>query len=289
MAYIEYYVVKLFLFVFQWLPQGLVYGFTKGVALIFYFLLKRRRIITIENLQSAFPLKNTQEVHELARETYVSLSRTIAEIFLMISGHFEIDPVITNKKEILETLSALKEKYPKGWIFVTAHFSNWEVLAKFLAKHGYPMLVIGREGDNRLIDHHITVPFREEYGNTTAYKKKAAVSIFKTLKRGENVGILIDQKVHESEAVKVKFFGRDAYTSPLVATMKKKLDIAVIPVFLPRLSDGSYKVELSDATSFDDSIEEMTQHYNDIMEKIVRHYPSQWFWMHNRWKKNVNN
>ena len=31
-------------------------------------------------------------------------------------------------------------------------------------------------------------------------------------------------------------------------------------------------------------ISKMTQHYNDIMENVIRKHPEQWFWMHNRWR-----
>ena len=281
---LAYYIVTFFLSLFHWLPKRMIYGFTYGIAVLFYYVSKRRRLVTISNLEQAFPSQKKEEIVKCSKKVYQELSQTIAEIFLMLSGRFDIDRAVVNKEETLEKLEKLKIKHPQGWIFLTAHFSNWELLAKFLAKHGYPMLVIGREGDNRLIDHRITVPFREAYGNTTAYKKKAAVAILKTLKRGKNVGILIDQKVHESEAVKVKFFEKDAYTSPLVATMRKKLDIAVVPIFLPRISEGKYCIEVDDATDFVGEIEEMTQYYNNIMEKIIRKYPSQWFWMHNRWK-----
>jgi KDO2-lipid IV(A) lauroyltransferase len=283
--WLEYIFVKTFLFFATILPKFIIYHIMRMLVLAFYHIYKRRREITINNLQQAFPRKSDSEIQLLSKKVYSELSKTIAEILLLITNRFDIDNAIANKEEALSQLAKLKIKYPKGWIFVTAHFSNWELLAKFLAKHGYSMLVIGREGDNKLIDHRITVPFREAYGNTTVYKKKAAVSIFKTLKRGKNVGILIDQKVYPTEAVKVKFFGQNAHTSPLVATMKQKLDIAIIPIFLPRDKDGKYHIEIYDATEYEGDIKEMTQYYNDIMEQVVRKYPAQWFWMHNRWKE----
>jgi len=282
--WLEYALVKMFLFFARMTPKPLLYAFLKRILLFFYTLDKRRKKITIDNLQRAFPQKNHLEIEALSKKVYSELSKTMTEIVLLLNKQFDIDDAIINKEETLIRLEALKSQYPTGWIFLTAHFSNWELLAQFLAKHGYPMLVIGREGDNRLIDHRITVPFREAYGNTTAYKKKSALSIFKTLKSGKNVGILIDQKVYHTEAVKVTFFGQDAYTTPLVATMRQKLDIAVIPIFLSRNEEGKYSFEIEDATGYRGEIKEMTQEYNHIMEKIIRKSPAQWFWMHNRWK-----
>ncbi|BAF72890.1 conserved hypothetical protein [Sulfurovum sp. NBC37-1] len=256
----------------------------KAVALVFYYLSRSRREITKQNLAAAFPNKSRKEIEILAKEVYVELSKTVSEIFLMLSNRFPIDDAIINKEEALVKLASLKQLYPTGWIMITAHFSNWELLAQFLGKHDYSMVVIGREGDNKKIDSKITTPFRERFNNRSVHKRKAAVTIMKTLKKGGIVGILIDQKVMEHEGIKVKFFGRDVYATPLVATMKNKLDIQVIPMFLPRVSNGKYELLVGDPVEADDDIASMTQAYNDEMEKIIRKYPAQWFWMHNRWK-----
>jgi len=282
--WIVYIGVKIFIALFSILPRSFVYSFMKTLSLTFYHMSRRRREITMDNLAKAFPSKNNDEIEQLSKDVFVELSKTVAEILLMVSNRFDIDTAIINKDEALQKLKTLKEEYKGGWIFITAHFSNWEITAQFLAKHGYPMLVIGREGDNRWIDQNITLPFRQHYGNKTAYKKNAAISIFKTLKRGERVGILIDQKTSKDEGVKTKFFERDVYTTAVVATMKEKLDILVVPIFLPRIDNGQYKLIVGDPIQESGDIHKMTQCYSDEMEKIIRKYPSQWFWMHNRWK-----
>jgi KDO2-lipid IV(A) lauroyltransferase len=266
------------------IPRSWLYAWMKMISMLFYHTVKRRRKITEENLSLAFPEKSREEITVLGKEVYLELSRTVADIFLILSDRFDIDEAIVNKEEALSKLAELKKTYPAGWIIMTAHFSNWELLAQFMGKHGYPMVVIGREGDNKLIDSRITTPFRNRFGNRSVYKRKAAVTVMKTLKRGEIVGILIDQKVMEHEGVEVEFFGRKVYSTGLVATMKEKLDIQVVPIFLPRVSTGKYKFMISDPVQKKGDITAMTQEYNDVMEGVIRKYPAQWFWMHNRWK-----
>jgi len=256
----------------------------KMLTLLFYHVSKRRREITIDNLKQAFPSKNEEEIKALAKEVFTELSKTLAEILFMLSDRFDIDAAVVNKEEALAKLENLKKAYPQAWIIMTAHFSNWELAAHFLAKHGYPMLAVGREGDNKLIDKKITIPFREKFGSRSVYKNKAAVSILKRLKRGKIVGVLIDQKSDAKKGVKVKFFGRDVYTASIVAVMKEKLDVAVVPIFLARVGEGKYELIVNDPVKETGDIVQMTQVYNDEMENIVRKYPSQWFWMHNRWK-----
>lgn len=281
---IAYLFLRTLIVITALLPVSWVYGLFKTIAILFYHLDRHRRKITEENLALAFSEKSPEEIHTLGKEVYVELSKTVSEIFLMLENRFDIDTAIVNREEALAKLSSMKERYPGGWIMITAHFSNWELMAQFLGKHGYTMVVIGREGDNKEIDREITTPFRERFGNRSVYKRKAAVTIMKTLKKGGIVGMLIDQKVMPQEGIKVKFFGRDVYTTPLVATMKEKLDIQVIPMFLPRIANGKYELLVGDPIESGENIVSRTQAYNDVMEKMIRKYPAQWFWMHNRWK-----
>jgi KDO2-lipid IV(A) lauroyltransferase len=281
---IVYYLLKIFISLAGLLPRSWIYASIKAVTLAFYHMSKRRREITKDNLKKAFPGKGQDEIDRLSREVYISLSETISEILFMLADRFDIDDAVINKEEALDKLKMLEEEGTLGRIVMTAHFSNWELAAHFLAKHGYPMLAVGRKGDNQKIDQQLTLPFREKYGNRSVYKKRAAIAIMKTLKRGEIVGVLIDQKVSSADGVKVRFFGREVYTTSIVATMKQKLNVMVVPIFLPRVERGKYKLIVGDPIKEKSDIVTMTQCYNDAIEEVVRAYPEQWFWMHNRWK-----
>jgi KDO2-lipid IV(A) lauroyltransferase len=289
---IEYSLVKLFLWLAKIAPKSFIYTTIKGLTLLVYHLDKKRRNLTITNLTMAFPEKTPEEIRSLSKEVYTELSKTIAEILLMFTGRFDIDRSIKNVDEAQKKLQSIAKNCPNGVIVVTAHFSNWELAAHFLAKNGLPMLAIGREGNNKLIDQNITIPFRNKYGNRATSKDKAMLAMLKTLKKGAAVGLLIDQKTEPHNSVKVDFFGKSADTTFSVAMLKLKLNPLVVPVFIARQSDGMYEIIINDpveyiADEIDDKekkLEAMTLRYNQSIENIIRQYPSQWFWMHNRWR-----
>jgi len=289
---IEYAFVKLFLWLAKVTPKSFIYVFVKGLTLLIYYFDKRRRLLTIKNLSMAYPEKSFQEIVMLSKEVYIELSKTISEILLMFVDRFNIDEVVLNKDEIVKKIQVLSENSPQGVIAMTAHFSNWEMLAHFLSKHGLPMLAIGRKGNNTLIEENITTPFRKKYGNDTATKKKAMLSMIKRLKKGGNVGILIDQKAGHLNSVKVDFFGTPAETTTSLAILKQKFNPKIIPFFIVRLDNGKYKIMMKDAIEYiadeeedeEKKLEKMTAKYNEVMESVIREYPSQWFWMHNRWR-----
>ncbi len=288
---IEYALVKLFLGLAKIAPKWFIYRFFKILALLIYKVDRKRRLLTIENLSLAYPQKSQEEIETLAKRVYLELSQTVAEILLMFVDRFDIDDAIVNKEEVLAYLDRIKSSSKNGIIAMTAHFSNWELLAHFLAKHGLPMLAVGREGNNHLIETHITTPFRQKYGNDTVFKKNAMIPMVKRLKQGGNVGILIDQKAGKHNSVLSDFFGRPARTTLSVAVLKSKLNPLVIPIFIARVDQGKYRVIIDDAIEYhgdkqgDEMLAEMTKSYNIVMESVIRQYPEQWFWMHNRWRR----
>ncbi len=289
---IEYSLVKFFLWLTKIAPKSFIYALIKGLTLLVYHLDKNRRTLTVKNLTMAFPEKTVEEIETLSKEVYKQLSMTISEILFMFTDKFDIEKVIKNHQEAKEKLEKIAQNSPHGVIVMTAHFSNWELAAHFLAKSGLPMLAIGRKGNNSLIENNITTPFREKYGNQAVIKSKAMMLMIKRLKSAGNVGLLIDQKAGQSNSAKVDFFGKPAETTLSVASLKLKFDSLVIPIFIARDSDGLYEMIINDPIEYTaDEIEDkekklasMTSRYNQAIEDVIRQYPSQWFWMHNRWR-----
>ena len=289
---IEYYLVKFFLWLAKITPKSFVYMMMKSITLLVYYFDKRRRNLTVTNLSMAFPEKTSEEIKELSKQVYIELSKTISEILFMFVGKFDIDNAVKNADEAKKKLQDIAQNSTNGVIVITAHFSNWELAAHFLARNGLPMLAVGREGNNTLIDQHITVPFRNKYGNRATSKGKAMLAMAKVLKKGDTVGLLIDQKTAYQNSVTVNFFDKPATTTTSVAMLKLKFNPLVVPIFIARQSDGMYEMIIDEpieymADEIDDNekkIEAMTLKYNQAIEEVIRQYPAQWFWMHNRWR-----
>lgn len=292
---VEYGAVKFVIWIAKIAPKSWLYGFLSSVAKLFYRVSKKRQRITIENLQHAYPEKSHQEVVALSQAVYSEISKTLADILMIVSGRVELDDMVINQDEAIKKLQQLKKKYSNGFVFMGAHFSNWELAPLFASKYGFPMVVIGREGDNKLIDKKIIIPFREAYGNSAVYKRGAGIAMVKEIKKGGSIGVLIDQKVNKSNGFLVNFFGREAFTTNSIAMLKNKLDPLIIPISIPRMSNGKYRLDIGEPIEYiaaeisDESqrLLKMTEVYNQALEDMIRDYPSQWFWMHDRWNKRV--
>jgi KDO2-lipid IV(A) lauroyltransferase len=260
-------------------------------GLVGFYLMKKRTQTAIKNLQRIYGWDQNKAT-SFAKEVYGQLSQTIAEMLLMVVDRFDIDSAILNLDEAKTALAQLSARSENGIIFVTAHYSNWELLAQFMGKYGFPMLIIGRKGSNAFIDQKITLPFRHRYGNRAVHKDKAMVTMAKTLKKGEFVGMLIDQKTGGTHAAKIPFMGKEASTTLSTASLKLKFDPLVVPISIVRESRGRYRVYVDEVVAYtaDEYSEEkeklkaMSLRYNEAIETMISRDLHQWFWMHNRWK-----
>ncbi len=289
---LEFYTVKIFIYFLGLLPKSYIYKALKIIAKLFFKFEKRRSKLTVINLKTAYPNKSEEEIRQLALSSYESVAITLAEIILMLHDRINLNDMVEDSQEFLRKMELYTKDAKNGVIIITAHFSNWGLAAEFLPFHGYPMLAIGREGNNKLIEKNITTPFREKYGNKNIYKKNALFGIIKTLKRGKLVGLLYDQKAGGENSIKVNFFGLPADTTKSLAELKLKFNPKILPVFFAREKNGKYtpiiyepvEYTADEEVNLEEKTKKITQKYNDILEEVIRTYPEQWFWMHNRWR-----
>ena len=290
--FLEYYALKGVLLLTNLVPQSVIFSLCKNVAAFIFHFDKKRRYITLTNLERAFPLMHESERLTLAKKIYEHFAISVAEILLMMQKRVDIDTMVDDYDQAIQDMHNCFANQSNGTLLLTAHFGNWELLAHFFAKHGYPVVVIGRRGNNPLIEDNLTAPFRAMYGNTLAYKEQAMSAIIRALKHKGIAGMLIDQKAGGANSIKANFFGYPADTVNSTAMLKLRYHPSVTSLFMARQKNGKYKlivgspadIDLPNELSEQEKIERLTQRYNDIIEEVIRAYPEQWFWMHDRWR-----
>ena len=286
---LEYFIAVALIKLAKILPAKFLYFFFEMLANLAFFALGSRAKIAMKNLSLAFPEKSASEIKTLAKENFRSIAKTLAQTVLFYHEKLDFDALVANKDEALAKVAALSENGKKSILFFTAHFGNWEILAHFYGANGFPVAVVGRRGNNELIEDRLVTPFRKKYGNELIYKDDAMRGLVTRLKEGKNVGILPDQKPGAKNSLKTTFFGRECYTTKTIASLYLKFNPVLIPIFARRMKDGRYEIVIKDFVppqnlAKDEAEQFITQKCNDIFEEVVRSAPEQWFWMHNRWK-----
>ncbi len=255
---------------------------------LLYILDGKHRRIALRNLTLAFPGQDGEKLGQLARAAFRHLGRVLAEFtFVPRLKRDSLDRYISFKG--LENFYQAQQK-GKGILVLTAHFGNWEwMAAAFPIVSKCPCYVIVRPLDNQFLDG-LVEGLRTWTGNRTVPKQKSLGRILRFLKKGEVVGVLLDQNVAWQEGVFVNFFGELACTNIGLALLAMKSGAAVIPAFCIRQADGRYQVMIEPEIPWvhtgekGSDVEINTERYTAVIERYVRDYPDHWLWLHQRWK-----
>ncbi len=276
------------------LPVWFITGFLRGCGILFYLFAHRRRRIALTNLKIAFPDRTAKERSKIARAAFDHFSCSMAESTLALAGKLSKSNLMArvNGYDFAKTLAFEKET-KQGILFITGHFGNFELLAIYIGlRFKRPLHVVARKSTNKLIDDRIVTPLRKLFGNNVIYKKRALPRIVKALKKGEHIGLLIDIKSNARQGVPVTFFGQKTYAIKTSAYLQIKLNPLVIPVAMIRTAPNQYQFIIGDPIPWSDNrapienqIVELTQRHQTALENLIRQYPTQWLWMHDRWKR----
>ena len=235
------------------------------------------------NIKKAFPKNNSAEIKKLTKLMWNNYGRVFAEYMFIKDFRFE---KIDSKIEIIgqEILDEIK-KSNKPVVFISGHFSNFELMAMQIEKAGIELSAIYRPLNNIFLNR-IMEKIRKKYICKNQIKKGIAGTreLIKFQRNNYSIALMIDQRVSEGE--KVNFFNQEAYTTTIPAQLAKKFNMPIVPIFIERVNDTNFKIKISEPLNFlkSDSIKDITSKLNVIIEEMILKNPTQWIWSHNRWK-----
>jgi KDO2-lipid IV(A) lauroyltransferase len=281
---------SIILFCFQCIPLSIRKLFFKFLLMLCYHAASKHRLIALHNLRCAFPEKDMEELIRIAKGVYRNLAITAAEFFSM--------PSITRENlhewvemEGLEHFEAGMAR-GNGLLTIIAHFGNWELMPvtfPLFLKFPKPSYIVYRPLDSPVLDNMVE-HVRTINGHVMIPKGGSGKRIMELLKENQSIAILSDQNASVHDGVFVDFFGRPACTSVGLAVLALRSGAPVLPMFMARQKSGKYKfilkplVEVSQTGDYEKDLLENTQRFTKVVEDVVREYPDQWFWIHQRWK-----
>ena len=243
----------------------------------------RSKKIIDENIKRAFPKIEHDEITKIKSSMWNNYGRVFAEyMFIKNFRNNSLNKnIIVEGKEILEDI----KKNNKKVIFISGHFSNFELMAMQIEKFGIKLATIYRPLNNIFLNS-IMERIRKKHICKNQIKKGIGglKELMKLNKNGYSTALMIDQRV--SEGSKVNFFNEKAFTTTIPAQLIKRFNISIVPIFIERFDDIKFEMTVHRPINFsdDNSIEDITENLNGIIEKMIIKNPKHWIWSHNRWK-----
>jgi KDO2-lipid IV(A) lauroyltransferase len=267
-------------------PVARIAGVT--IARIAYASLGRLRKVGLRNLELAFPTMPASERIHILRQEYRNLGWLLAE-FCQMSRYTPAFAGSFIRYEGLEHYLAARDR-GNGVLVLTGHVGAWELSSFYHSLAGYPMGMVIRRLDNPLVDRMVN-RIRCRHGNRVLHKDDFARGLLGAMRSGETVGILMDTNMTPPQGLFVPFFGVLACTASGLARVALKTGAAVLPGFLLwEESERQYvlhfypEIALADSGDPEADTVDNTARFTAVLEEAIRQYPSQWLWMHRRWK-----
>jgi KDO2-lipid IV(A) lauroyltransferase len=137
--------------------------------------------------------------------------------------------------------------------------------------------------DKRMATH------RRRWGIEIIYSRGAVKNSLNALKQKRMLGLLGDQD-GGARGIFVPFFGKIASTPPGPALIRVKSKAPIAFAYAIRIAKFKFRLGI-EPLNIDDNFEYteenlklITRAYLEILEKYIRKYPEQYFWMHRRWR-----
>ncbi len=285
-----YLVVRLFVTIVQAMPLEMGQWLAGGLAWLVYQVDKRHRQVALDNLRHSFGGQYTDvETDQLVRAVFRHFCNLMIEIIhlprclhhnnwrryvALPQGNVLIDQMLSGRPIM----------------FVTGHFGNWELGGFLLGALGFKTHAIARTLDNPFVDYFLRVKFREKSGQQILSKDGDYDRIQRVLATGGVLATLGDQDAGQ-RGLFVDFLGRPASTHKAVALLAIEHKAPLVVIGMPKIGKPlRYAVVVEDVIlpeEYDgkpDAVRLMTQRFTFALERLVRRYPEQYFWLHRRWK-----
>ena len=264
--------------ILSFFPLKVRYSFFENLGLLGYYLIKKRRVLTIDNIKHAFPEKTDKEVIRIAKESYKTMGK-------MVMTSIYLEDITTNGHTIVENEELILkacEDNEKAVIIVSLHLGGFE--AGSIMRSIRKFYAVFRRQKNRKLNDLMT-EWREK-GGLHSIPLRDSEALNSALKNKTLIALASD---HHADDVEIEFFGRKttAVSGPVLLGLKHKIPLVLsyaifegntIKVINKKILEIEKKENLKATVKYN-----MQKIFYEF-EEIIKKYPEQYMWQHKRWR-----
>ena len=241
----------------------------------------KSKIVIDKNLKIFNPDLTSDQKAIIINDMWRNYGMTFIEYMHLDFYKKKLDFVEIEGEEYLKNIIGSEKQV----IFVSGHFSNFEIMSMEITKRKVKLATIYRPLNNYFLNPFMEY-LRKKYVCSNQIKKglNGVRDAINFIKNGFSIALMIDQRVSEGE--KINFFNKPALTTTLPAQLAIKYNLPIVPVFIERLKSNKFKITFHNeinSSLFKDTID-LSKKLNQILEKMITKKPNEWIWTHNRWK-----
>jgi KDO2-lipid IV(A) lauroyltransferase len=249
---------------------------------------RRGREGALDNLRASFPEKDEQWYRQTGRRSFEHIVMLAVDVLWtprLVGKH--------NWRRYSRFKAAEQAKWlmqqNKGLITATGHYGNFEIMGYMLSLFGFNIYSVARPLDNKFINKYL-YDVRRRKGQKIIDKKGAAKLMSSTTSRGATLGFIADQDAGK-KGIFVDFFGRKASTYKSIGLLAISNNVPIVVGYSRRI-DNRFYFEMGvtriifpeEWADKDDPLTWVTAEYTKAIEQFIRDDPTQYWWLHRRWR-----
>jgi KDO2-lipid IV(A) lauroyltransferase len=249
----------------------------------------RGRNRALDNLRASYPDKSEQWIWKTGRRSF--------EHLVMLTVDILFTPRLVKKynwRDYSRYKNVERAKWlmmeGQGLLMVGAHYSNFEIIGYLLGMFGFNIYSIARPLDNKYISRYL-YGVRRVAGQKIIDKKGATALMEQLTSSGATLCFVADQDAGK-KGIFVDFFGRKASTYKSIGLLAITKNLPIVVGYSRRV-DNRFYFEIGinrivfpeEWADKDDPLKWVTAEYTKAIEEFVREDPSQYWWLHRRWKR----
>ena len=248
----------------------------------------RGRKRALDNLHASYPEKSEQWIWQTGQRSFEHIVMLAIDVLFTPRLVKNYNWRNYSRYKNVERAKWLMQE-GQGLLMVAAHYSNFEIIGYLLGLFGFNVYSIARPLDNKFISRYL-YNVREQAGQKIIDKKGAAELMEQISSTGATLCFIVDQDAGR-KGIFVDFFGRKASTYKSIGLLAITNNIPIVVGYSRRV-DNRFFFEIGvnriifpeEWADKDDPLEWITAEYTKAIEEFVREDPSQYWWLHRRWK-----
>jgi len=287
---ILYCLARAVIAVLQTLPLRMVARIGRAGGAVAYRLDRRHRRVALDNLRLCFAgEKSPEEIRAIARENFRRLGENYCSA--VKTAGLSDDEI----RKIVE-VAGIEKLYPPnagpplpGRLLVIGHFGNFELYARCAMFTPGCQFATTYRALRQPALNKLTQSLREKSGCLFFERRTDAHALKSAMNRGGIVlGLLADQHAG-GKGLRLPFFGHDCSTSAAPAVLALRYGCRLFTAICYRTALGRWRVEVGNEIPTRENgrtraPEAIMLEVNRAFEAAIRRDPTNWFWVHKRWK-----
>lgn len=238
------------------------------------------RARALDNLALIWPDKPLAERKAIASRCLNNVGRTFIENYSSQQFPARLADNLLQGEGVAALEAAAAQNRPV--ILVTGHYGNYEAVRAALVARGYDVGGLYRNMRNPYFNAHYVRTMEAFGGPVFPQGRQGTTGFVRHLKQGGQLILLFDQ--HVRRAPVMDFLGQPAHTAVSAAELALRYNAVLIPFYGIRRADGLSFDTILEAPIAHSKPHQMTQELTDSLARRIRDDPTQWFWVHRRWR-----